>query len=1158
MNEEKNDNAEENNQDNSLDKKMIDKAKDIGRKQAKMVGKAVKAVVGKAMVILGGLLIKLLPLLVITALLYTAINWIIEIFKSDNTAATIYESLEIESLADLIEIKGDEEKGYYLDFSEDTDKKLEETVEKLRDRSGVQSLKDVEILKKMIKAEVSSQFPNLGGEIAEGSDGFQGGIKVRRVTPNKELGEMKNIGSGEVTSTEKLGTTVNETQTKEDGKIYTVGVMAAYSTDNPGGRSPTEEEEVELKSEEMTILVSRYVQKLLSIYDNIKVVELGSTIENPNVPDAGRLQAAVDANVDILINIDFATSGDGKKLDSYNGVTILYNEKGKTESGVQIDKGSSNESHKLGEILREKVANKININNDKSNYEEPQETIGTSDNKFPSVTIRGGYLTGNRDYQVLSEKESLIDYARGLTDGILEYFAILNKGYGSVTLSEKTITDTVNSKVYDLKYVPEDKFNEYIENNDKDALKVYTLSEDKTKLLTAKWKAEGRAVTIEKNTAMDYRKSMEKYTMPYEYLIAMLIDTKSESFVEGLADMAIKSEYIIAVQDKVTTRETTIETYESKDGGQDVMVSQDGPNLIESVSSSLGLTYADAWFVKFYYDASFSTEYLNTLLTDAQVDRNNLIDIKVDLPGKVTETSPDPTWTQVGTRNETEYLDNGTVRHYTIVISSATRMHSISNTYSTGTKHTEGKEYDFIKLFKNDKEAKARIKSTWLFSILARNEKTKNMVDLTKYLLYKASGVSYGVKTFDFSAYDPTAFKSTSVKGSGVGFEWIKSNENDALRMYINGTYDYYQTNMYINECITEDKTKYIMHDDIGTGYGNKNYGFGVCFYANSSGYGWINQEYFAEHNIDITAPEYNVYGQSMIDVEIVDAIAYKIYQEKLTTVREAASARGVTLEEHQVVCLADFLYQGYGISGVLDAYSQYGLNEGQLRGFGGFQYGQRGDRRWKLFSEGVYETQNGETLDPAQYAGSGSGSSYASEGDGYSQLFTNSHGRTFKEYKQYAGSYANLNTYWGGSVASEGCMITTVAILASGYGVDMTPADTNEEFKVTPGPSVSKLMRNCLPAEISTSFEYSQYVDIETLRNHLLNGGTAYYYATGGRFTSSTHFMAILDISADGSQIYLSNPGAGDTSPLNGWMDLNDGIYNDGASSREFYLIGP
>ena len=152
------------------------------------------------------------------------------------------------------------------------------------------------------------------------------------------------------------------------------------------------------------------------------------------------------------------------------------------------------------------------------------------------------------------------------------------------------------------------------------------------------------------------------------------------------------------------------------------------------------------------------------------------------------------------------------------------------------------------------------------------------------------------------------------------------------------------------------------MHDDIGTGYGNRNYGFGVCFYVGRSG-SFQNTSYFAEEGIDITAPQYNNYGSSKVEVEIVDRISSKIWNEKKQEVINTVNSMGVQLEEYQIDCLTDMRYQGWYITASLQAYMQYGLNEGMVRAASSGWSGNRGDARWRLFSTGEYTTADGQII---------------------------------------------------------------------------------------------------------------------------------------------------------------------------------------------------
>lgn len=81
--------------------------------------------------------------------------------QAKQTPKTIYETLEVDDLYDLIEIEGDEKTGYYYDFKEGVEEKLDKTVKNLQ-KDGNKAITKP-LLKKMIKAEVVNQFPFLQG-----------------------------------------------------------------------------------------------------------------------------------------------------------------------------------------------------------------------------------------------------------------------------------------------------------------------------------------------------------------------------------------------------------------------------------------------------------------------------------------------------------------------------------------------------------------------------------------------------------------------------------------------------------------------------------------------------------------------------------------------------------------------------------------------------------------------------------------------------------------------------------------------------------------------------------------------------------------------------------------------------------------------------------
>ena len=89
--------------------------------------------------------------------------------QAKKTIDTIYDILEVDSLVDFIEIKGDDKEGFYYDFVEGADEKIDELVKEIQ-RIGYKSITK-DLLKKMIKAEIVNQFPLLKGSVSGGGSG---------------------------------------------------------------------------------------------------------------------------------------------------------------------------------------------------------------------------------------------------------------------------------------------------------------------------------------------------------------------------------------------------------------------------------------------------------------------------------------------------------------------------------------------------------------------------------------------------------------------------------------------------------------------------------------------------------------------------------------------------------------------------------------------------------------------------------------------------------------------------------------------------------------------------------------------------------------------------------------------------------------------------
>ena len=79
----------------------------------------------------------------------------------------------------------------------------------------------------------------------------------------------------------------------------------------------------------------------------------------------------------------------------------------------------------------------------------------------------------------------------------------------------------------------------------------------------------------------------------------------------------------------------------------------------------------------------------------------------------------------------------------------------------------------------------------------------------------------------------------------------------------------------------------------------------------------------------------------------------------------------------------------------------------------------------------------------------SGIGQEKTQNTDGYFSTFTTNENykKTYIEYKQNGNSPWSNNKYWGGTMAENGCGITALAIILSGYNKQYTPEDLRQNI---------------------------------------------------------------------------------------------------------------
>lgn len=330
---------------------------------------------------------------------------------------------------------------------------------------------------------------------------------------------------------------------------------------------------------------------------------------------------------------------------------------------------------------------------------------------------------------------------KGELDGIIEF--------------KRRKTD---KSVIDLKYVDEETFNSYIDayntDGDETALKYYTIDANGNALI-AQWTKTTKTVevsvdgstptsettiTYSMTSAMiNYKSVVQKYSMPFDYLWALLITTNGKKFVLELADYVIEDSSIDI---------TGIENYSST---PDV----DGPKS-ETITVTEEVDVTDPKTGKKYKEKKTVNKTKTTTITTT-VETNN---VNADL------TKAD-TWIMDYKKD-----DNGNV-------TSKPKVDKDSN------------ERNFITILNKYPYTKQNLDSSalMLFEILERNTSTANMVDLTKYLLYVATGNYYGVKEYDFSEYEQNDFISAGSLGGSLSLTTPtldKETFGEALREYAN------------------------------------------------------------------------------------------------------------------------------------------------------------------------------------------------------------------------------------------------------------------------------------------------------------------------------------------------------------------------------------
>lgn len=537
-------------------------------------------------------------------------------------------------------------------------------------------------------------------------------------------------------------------------------------------------------------------------------------------------------------------------------------------------------------MIREKLGENLKIKKDANGYSYDVDIDQFVDELIEKLHDNKSVLKTYIDKE--DEKEYLSNFIKA--ELVTQNFKIgnadplqQNEFNGVIKVNRRTTDNTT----VNLEYIDYDTFQQYVEAGNRDVFNYYTV-DGRGMLVIAQYveviteitsdvpgisSSSDKSFTISQ-VSVDYKAMLDSYAMPFNFLWALLVKCTEGEFVNEVAKLALDSEITITAFDNLsTTVETEVTSYEveitttelnQETGKEETTTRTETRHVTKVVTTntdtvSVNVTYADVWMAKYSIEYTQEVSELAPSTDEETVPKENATKQKVSSDTSITEK--DSTYS----------------------------MSTSSKIYKEGTPVVEEKtdpnatEKNFVTLLKEYKRAEEKIMDapTWLFEMMKTSGKTSDMIDLVKYLLYKATGEDLGVTELNESWLKPSTFTSINNSGSQQLIEYIHMLEGG------------YSPKM------NADGTKYIVVDD---GYGNAAVGWGVDIF--NSGYAdkFIQAGYSTEVGAEI-------------DKEFVDAIEAEIISNIAQEVNNRTS--GLNLKGYQKNALISRAYN-CGVNGAL------------------------------------------------------------------------------------------------------------------------------------------------------------------------------------------------------------------------------------------------
>ncbi|MBQ2937507.1 MAG: M23 family metallopeptidase [Clostridia bacterium] len=680
--------------------------------------------------------------------------------------------------------------------------------------------------------------------------------------------------------------------------------------------------------------------------------------------------------------------------------------------------------------------------------------------------------------------------------------------------------------------------------------KVATWSEQRTTITSTDSSIEPSDV-INYNmmtTNINYQDMVKGYTMPFEYLWALLVITEDKDFVLELADLVYNSEIEITVHDNLTvTTDVEVNTYTKKertDTNAEVFVNYGKTTTFMDGSSTesgewtdeksencevkktvinkdntldISLTKANVWMLE--YTQEYTHEKPETTTTTNSEDLEDQ-----DYPDKPDSTSQDDTYghaqnlleTELKKYEETYDYVGGRVLSIESKIYNAVVNRKRETSYTTETTNyvaspantrektdNNENEANFVTiLLKSEHTGARRYISeipSWLFEILESNDSTVDMVDLTKYLLYKATGKNYGVTEYDFSQYVYTELSDYS---SSTKDYIVKTNDQNSatvvkdkekleqgLKKWLKNASKQKSNALSVIDEVLECQEKY-----------HVNAVFIYAFLRNETGIGTADTDYVKKDN---NWGSWNLGHEFSSPEENIETIARNIengniyFTQGRITVSAIAEEYCPNTEDYPTQCdkwiedVQNYMADLYGCMGIVET---------------------------------------------AKGAGS-----VAKGGAGTIGVYTSSTGQKYNLYLQGSGApWANEDYGNSHSMAKAGCGPTAEAIIASAYDANITPStarkDIINKFGTGNNSSASCIAKslNSLVPGVKTSVGK---FDKDRIKRCLKNSGQVWLVVRSCKYTSNAHCIALIDYK-DSGKVYVAH-GTAKTRPY-GWDNLS------------------